>query len=139
MLQGALYADELDAGGRREGGHVQARWRRALGDGSSIEVQSYYSSEQRDAALRATPGTFDSLATWDISVNTTPSSAERIRSSGARAIARSTASSSTRSIRSRFDEPQPDARNRQLFVQDEIALRQDLALMPALTTMRLTW
>jgi iron complex outermembrane recepter protein len=128
MVQGALYADELEAGGRREGGHLQARWRRAFADGSSLELQSYYSGEQRDAALRATPGTFDSLGTWDISAqhNTQLGQAHQIVwGAGYRLVD----SEFINTINfAGFDEPQRTLETANIFVQDEIALRQDLAL-----------
>jgi iron complex outermembrane receptor protein len=128
MLQGALFADELDAGGSREGAHVQARWRRQLDDGSSIQVQGYYSSEERDAALRATPGTFDSSATWDISLqhNTQLGQAHQIVWGGG---FRSVDSEFINTINPfGFDEPRRTIETANVFVQDEIALREDLAL-----------
>jgi iron complex outermembrane recepter protein len=128
MVQAALYADDLDAGGRREGGHLQGRWRRALDDGSSFEVQTYYSSEQRDAALRATPGTFDSLATWDISVqhNTRFGEAHQIVWG---AGYRNVDSEFINTLNAAgFDQPRRTLETTHVFVQDEIALREDVAL-----------
>jgi iron complex outermembrane receptor protein len=128
MVQGALYADELDAGGRREGGHLQGRWRRALNDGSSFEVQTYYSSEQRDAALRATPGIFDSLATWDISVqhNTRIGEAHQlVWGAGYRNVDSEFINTLNPAG---FDQPRQTLETAHVFVQDEIALREDIAL-----------
>ena len=128
MLQGALYADDLEAGGRREGGHLLARWRRALGDGSSIELQTYYSGEQRDAALRATPGTFDALATWDISLqhNTQLGQAHQVVwGAGYRVVDSEFISTINPAA---FEEPRRRLETANVFVQDEIALRGDLAL-----------
>jgi iron complex outermembrane recepter protein len=128
MLQGALFADELDAGGSREGGHLQARWRRQLEDGSSIAVQSYYSSEVRDAALRATPGTFDSLATWDISLqhNTQLGQAHQIVWGVGYRVVDSEFINTLNPAG--FDEARRTLETANVFVQDEISLRDDLAL-----------
>jgi iron complex outermembrane recepter protein len=128
MVQGALYADDLDAGGSREGGHLQARWRRALDDGSSVELQSYYSGEQRDAALRATPGTFDSLATWDISLqhNTQLGQSHQVVWGVGYRVVDSEFINTLNPAG--FDEPRRTLETANVFVQDEIALRDDLAL-----------
>ena len=128
MLQAALYADEQDAGGRREGGHVQTRWLHALGDGSSLQVQAYYSSEQRDAALRTTPGTFDASATWDLSVqhNIELGRSHQIVWGGGY---RSVDSEFINTINPfGFEEPRRRLDTANLFIQDEITLSQELAL-----------
>jgi iron complex outermembrane receptor protein len=128
MLQGAVFADDLDAGGRRKGGHLLGRWRRVLGDGSSIELQSYYSDEQRDAALRATPGTFDALATWDISLrhNTQLGQAHQIVSGAGYRVVDSEFINTLNPAA--FEEPRRTLETANVFVQDEIALGDDLAL-----------
>jgi iron complex outermembrane recepter protein len=128
MTQGALFVDDLDAGGRREGGHLLGLWRRAFDDGSSFEAQTYYSSEERDAALRATPGTFDSLATWDISVqhNTSIGEAHQIVWG---AGYRNVDSEFINTLNpAGFDQPRRTLETANVFVQDEITLQQDLAL-----------
>jgi iron complex outermembrane recepter protein len=128
MLQGAFFADELDAGGSREGGHVQARWRRQLDDGSSIEAQSYYSSEERDAALRATPGTFDASATWDISIQHNTRFGE-IHQIVWGAGYRNVDSEFINTLNpAGFEQPRRTLETANVFVQDEIALQEDLAL-----------
>jgi iron complex outermembrane recepter protein len=128
MTQGAFFADDLDAGGRREGGHLQGSWRRTLGDGSSFEVRSYYSSEQRDAALRATPGTFDSSATWDVSVqhNTSIGQTHQIVWG---AGYRNVDSEFINTLNpAGFEQPRRTLETLNLFVQDEIALAEDISL-----------
>jgi iron complex outermembrane recepter protein len=128
MLQGGLYADDLDAGGRREGGHVQGGWRRTLDDGSSFDVQAYYSSEQRDAALRATPGTFDALATWDISVqhNTRVGQAhEIVWGAGYRNVDSEFINTLNPAG---FEQPRRTLETLNVFVQDEVAFADDLSL-----------
>jgi iron complex outermembrane recepter protein len=128
MAQGALFADDLDAGGRREGGHLLGRWRRALDDGSSFEVQGYYSNEERDAALRSAPGTFDSSATWDISVqhNTQVGQAHQIVWG---AGYRNVDSEFINTLNpAGFDQPRRTLETTNVFVQDEIALHENLAL-----------
>lgn len=127
MLQGALFADELDAEGSREGGHLQAQWTRALEDGSSIEVQTYYSSEQRDAALRATPGTYDSSSAWDITFqhNTSPrQNHELVWGAGFRRVD----SQFISLFISAFEKPERTLETWNLFVQDEMSLNEDLSL-----------
>jgi iron complex outermembrane receptor protein len=128
MAQGTLFADALDAGGSREGGHLQGSWRRALDDGSSFEVQTYYSSEQRDAALRATPGTFDSLATWDVSVqhNTRFGEAhEIVWGAGYRNVDSEFINTLNPAG---FEQPRRTLETLNVFVQDQIALAEDLSL-----------
>jgi iron complex outermembrane recepter protein len=128
MLQGSLFADELDAGGSREGAHVQGRWRRQFGDGSSVQVQSYYSSEEREAALRATPGTFDSSATWDISLqhNIQLGPAHQlVWGAGYRLVDSEFINTINPAA---FEEPRRQLETANVFIQDEIALRADLAL-----------
>jgi iron complex outermembrane receptor protein len=128
MVQGALFADDLNAGGRREGGHLLGRWRRALDDGSSVEVQAYYASEQRDAALRAAPGTFDASTTWDISVQHNTrfgQTHEIVWGVGYRNVD----SEFTNTLNpAGFDQPRRTLETANVFVQDEIALQENLAL-----------
>jgi iron complex outermembrane receptor protein len=128
MLQGELYGDDLDAGGRREGGHLLGRWRRGLDDGSSLELQSYYSGEQRDAALRATPGTFDSLSTWDIAIQHQAQIGQAhqlVWGAGYRIVDSEFINTINPAA---FETPRRTLETANVFIQDEFALRDDLAL-----------
>lgn len=60
MLQ-AAYHDRLDNDGENHGGHLLGRWRRLLSDGATFEVQSYYAN-----AEAAEGAVSDALDTWDI-------------------------------------------------------------------------
>jgi iron complex outermembrane recepter protein len=128
MAQGALFSDDLDAGGGREGGHVQGSWRRVLDDGSSFEVQGYYASENRDAALRATPGTFDSSATWDLSVQHNRRFGQMhqiVWGAGYRNVDSEFINTLNPAG---FDQPRRTLETSNVFVQDQISLQENLAL-----------
>ncbi|MGE0646618.1 MAG: TonB-dependent receptor plug domain-containing protein [Alphaproteobacteria bacterium] len=60
-LQGDLYNNTLDGGGRNSGNNLIARWNRDLGDGSAFQIQAYY-----DEANRWVPSLSDSLTTYDL-------------------------------------------------------------------------
>jgi iron complex outermembrane receptor protein len=128
MLQGSVFRDQVDLGGGQEGGHLLGRWRRLLDDGSSFEVQAYYSKEERDSALRGVTGVFDSLETWDISIqhNTRLGRAHQIVWG---AGYRHGDSEFVNTINpAAFAEPRRTLETLNFFVQDEIALPNDLAL-----------
>lgn len=127
MLQGAVFRDDLDAGGGREGGHILGQWTRALADGSSFSVQTYYASEERDAALRATPGTFDSSDTFDFSIQHNTRLGDRheiVWGAGYRNVD----SEFVTTFISAFEQPRRTLETYNVFAQDEIALSEDLAL-----------
>lgn len=128
LFQGSLYRDELDAGGRHDGGDLQAGWRRTFSDGSSFEAQAYYASEQRDAALRTAPGIFDSQETWDISVqhNTQWGEAHQIVWGAGYRVVESEFINTLNPIT--FAQPRRTLETTNVFLQDEIALKEDLAL-----------
>ncbi|WP_395646363.1 TonB-dependent receptor plug domain-containing protein [Terricaulis sp.] len=121
MIQGALH-ERLDDENENSGGHLLGHWRRLLDDGSSVEVQSYYASASAREGLVS-----DSLDTWDIEAQHTflmgPhqfvwgggyrwSESEFVNASSAATLV-----PARRSL---------DTAN--LFLQDQIALRDDLAL-----------
>jgi iron complex outermembrane receptor protein len=60
-VQGDMFENPLDTGGRSNGGNFLGRWTRRFADGSSIELQSYYdrADEQPSNALRDNTDTFD--------------------------------------------------------------------------------
>jgi iron complex outermembrane receptor protein len=60
-VQGDIFENPFDAGGRSNGGNILGRWTRHLGDGASLEVQSYYdrSDEQPFSGVRDNTDTFD--------------------------------------------------------------------------------
>jgi iron complex outermembrane receptor protein len=128
MLQGGLYDDEIDAGGQRRGAHMLGRWRRQLEDGGALETQIYFSNEERDAALRSAPGTFDTLETWDVSFQHNLRLGERhqiVWGGGYRHVDSEFINTLNPAG---FDEPQRVLETANVFVQDEIALTEDVAL-----------
>jgi iron complex outermembrane recepter protein len=61
-VQGDIFENPLDIGGRANGGNFLGRWTRRLGDGSSLELQSYYDRSDEDpggGALRDNTDTVD--------------------------------------------------------------------------------
>jgi iron complex outermembrane receptor protein len=130
MAQGALYADEIDSGGERSGWHGLGRWRHSLNNGSAIEVQAYYSNEERDAALRSAPGIFDTLETWDISAQHNMRLGERheiVWGAGYRHV-----DSEFTSTPVVFVEAQRTLETLNVFIQDEVTLSETVALTAGL-------
>jgi iron complex outermembrane receptor protein len=128
MAEGGLYRDDIDAGGERRGGHVLGRWRRDLANGDAFEVQAYYSDEERDAALRSAPGTFDSLQTWDFSFQHNLRLGEHhqiVWGGGYRHVDSKFVNTLNAAG---FEEPRRALETTNVFLQDEIALPQNLAL-----------
>jgi iron complex outermembrane receptor protein len=128
MLQGAYFRDDLYAGGGREGGHLLGHWTRALEDGSSLSAQAYYASEDRDAALRATPGTFDSSSVFDISVQHNTSVGDNHRIVWGAGYRHVDSEFINTIVPITFAQPQRTLETLNVFVQDEIALTHELAL-----------
>jgi iron complex outermembrane receptor protein len=62
-VQGDIFSDPFDSGGRATGGNILARWTHTLSADSAVDVQTYY-----DKVERNTPGVFDSLETADFQV-----------------------------------------------------------------------
>jgi iron complex outermembrane receptor protein len=60
-VQGDVFDNAFDAGGRNRGKNLLARWNHNLTGGSNLEVQAYY-----DTVDRTVPGVSDSLETYDI-------------------------------------------------------------------------
>lgn len=60
-LQGDIFENQFDSGGRSNGGNILGRWTRQLDGGSSLEVQAYYdrADETPRFALRDNINTFD--------------------------------------------------------------------------------
>jgi iron complex outermembrane recepter protein len=128
MLQGALYGDELESGGRHEGSHVQGRWRHSFADGSALEIQTYYAAEERDPALRLTPGTLDSMETFDLSAQHNVRWGERhqiVWGAGYRVVDSEFINTLNPIV---FERPRRTLETLNVFVQDEIALHEGLAL-----------
>lgn len=128
MLQASLYEDDIDAGGSHTGGHILGSWAHLFDDGSSLEAQAYYSNAERDTAFINAQGISDALATWDLSFQHTLAfgRAHEIVWGGGYRLAESefinTANPAT------FLKERRTLRTVNIFVQDEIALREDLAL-----------
>ena len=60
-VQGDVFDNAFDVGGRNRGKNLLARWNHQLGGGSNLEVQAYYDTVDRTAL-----GINDSLETYDI-------------------------------------------------------------------------
>ncbi len=121
MVQGA-YHDRLDNDGENYGGHLLARWRRLLSGGGTVEVQGYYSS-----AFAEEGSVSDELQTWDIEAQHTFSAGphEFVWGGGYRWSDSEFVNASSPATLV------PAARSLQTlsaFVQDEIALHEDLSL-----------
>jgi iron complex outermembrane receptor protein len=65
-VQGDYYRNNIDVDGTMTGGNVLGRWDRQLGNGSSLEVQSFYDRAERNAT-----GLTDQLETYDLQVQNT--------------------------------------------------------------------
>lgn len=122
MFQGALR-ERIDEGGDNSGGHILARWQRLLDDGSSFQLQAFASRAAADAGPVS-----DALLTYDIEGQHAfqLGEAHNIVWGGGYRVSES-----------QFDSGNPMsmlvAERRSLvtasvFIQDEIAVRDDLAL-----------
>jgi len=67
-LQGDMYENVVDAGGRRSGGNVLGRWTRRAADGSSLQVQAYYDEQKRTDLASTGGGSSDFVKTFDLQV-----------------------------------------------------------------------
>jgi iron complex outermembrane receptor protein len=126
MLQGSAYRDEFDAGGTSDGGHLLGLWTRQLDDAGSLQVQAYYSLAQRDTAFAV--GITDELETWDISAQHNFSLGERhqIVWGGGYRLADSEFVNTANIFT--FLQPRRTLRTYNVFMQDEIALTDNIAL-----------
>jgi iron complex outermembrane receptor protein len=121
MLQGA-YHDRLDERSDNTGSHLLGRWRRLLEDGSSLELQGFYSH-----TAAAAGSVSDELHMWDIELQHTfaVGGAHQIVWGGGYRVSES-----------EFITPGPAAlaerqntlHTANIFIQDEIALRENLSL-----------
>ena len=65
--QGDMYENIVDTpGGRRSGGNVLGRWTRALADGSTVDVQTYYDQQHRSDVAASGGGSSDTVDTFDV-------------------------------------------------------------------------
>ncbi|PZO53863.1 MAG: TonB-dependent receptor [Alphaproteobacteria bacterium] len=121
MLQGA-YHERLDDRADNTGSHILGRWRRLLENGSSLEVQAFYSHAAAGAGAVS-----DELHMYDIDVQHTFSigSAHEIVWGGGYRVSESefiTPGPAT------LSSPQNTLHTTNVFIQDEIALRENLSL-----------
>jgi iron complex outermembrane receptor protein len=126
-IQGDIFDDDNDViGGSDRGHNLIARWTKQLDRQSSVEVQAYY-----DKFSRSFAGVFDSLETLDLAVQGNGSWARHQVVIGA----------GVRSTRDKFinnlnpfalDPPSRRLWTGNLFAQDRIALRDNLALTAGL-------
>lgn len=128
MLQASLYRDEIDAGGDFTGGNILGSWTREFDDGSQLQLQSYYSNAERETAFIGAAGTTDELETWDISVqhNIHVGGRHEVVWGGGYRYVDSEFVNTTNVFG--FAQPRRSLETTNVFVQDEIALTEDLAL-----------
>jgi iron complex outermembrane receptor protein len=127
-LQGDLADNNIDTSLGADGGYVRAanvlgRWSRALASGASFEIQTYVDRAERQARL-----TFDRLDNWDIDAQFSFAPGDRhhiILGGGYRYTEDQFRTLSEPQLLSPFERNTSIAN---LFVQDEIALRQNLSL-----------
>jgi iron complex outermembrane recepter protein len=121
MAQGA-YHDRLDERSDNTGSHILGRWRRLLGDGSSFEAQAFYSHNAAGAGAVS-----DALQMWDVDLQHTFAigALHQIVWGGGYRVSESefiTPGPAT------LTDPKNTLTTANLFIQDEIALRENLAL-----------
>lgn len=128
MLQGAFYEDSIDAGGSHIGGDVLGSWTHAFDDGDRLSVQAFYSNAQRETAFIGQAGTTDALEMWDIALQHNLQLGERhqIVWGGGYRLVDSEFINTTNVFG--FAQPRRSLHTTNIFVQDEIALRDDLSL-----------
>ncbi|MDZ4691347.1 TonB-dependent receptor plug domain-containing protein [Terricaulis sp.] len=121
MLQGA-YHDRLDERSDNTGSHLLGRWRRLLEDGSSFELQGFYSH-----TAAAAGSVSDELHMWDIELQHTfaVGGAHQIVWGGGYRISESEFITPGPAG---LAEPQNTLHTANIFIQDEIALRDNLSL-----------
>lgn len=121
MAQGS-YFERLDDGGENSGGHVLGRWSHELDDTSSFEAQAYYSS-----AAAAAGGVSDELQTWDVELqHTIDAGTHQIVWGGGYRISDSEFINLSNS--SVLDPARRTLRTANVFLQDKLALAEDIAL-----------
>jgi iron complex outermembrane receptor protein len=128
MLQASLYDNDIDTGGAHSGGHILGNWVRLFEDGSSFEAQAYYSNAERETAFINAQGVSDVLSTWDLSFqhNLGLGAAHEIVWGGGYRLADSEFVNTLNPFT--FLDERRTLRTANLFVQDEIALRDALSL-----------
>lgn len=125
MAQGA-YHERMDAHSDNPGGNILSRWTHVLHDGSQFELQAFYSSE-----FAAEGGVSDELQTWDIGLqHTTQLGVHRLIWGGG--FRKSESEFINSNSPARLVPQQRGLQTTNLFVQDEIALSQALALTAGL-------
>jgi iron complex outermembrane receptor protein len=120
-VEGAFH-ERLDDDGNNRGGHVLGRWQRLLNTGGAIELQTYYASAEASEGAVS-----DELQTWDVSAQHAVSAgAHRFIWGGGYRWSDSkfvNAGSPATLVPARRSLHTLSA-----FVQDELALRENLAL-----------
>lgn len=126
MLQGAAYIGDAEPNGSVETAHLLARWSRLAEDGSRLELQSYVSYSDRENFFA--PNVDDSLRTWDISFNHNLPTLGRHQIVWGAGYRLDQSEFINNFNPFTFLEPERTVATANVFIQDEIALRDDLAL-----------
>lgn len=132
-FQGDLYGYQADAGsalsapdGNFRGGNLVARWTRQLGAASDLRLQAYYDKVERDSA-----GVFSAVDTYDAEAELTTRRGRHEIVSGVGY--RATHDEFTNSLNPFVTDPERRWISlAHVFVQDEMALRDDLSLVAGL-------
>ena len=122
-LQGDAFDNGIEPRGRNSGGNVLGRWTRVLGDSSTFEVQGYF-----DKVDRESPGVTDNLETFDIQAQHSFALGSRhalVWGGGYRL----TDDKFVNTLNPFVIDPESDTVSiGNVFLQDSIALREDLTL-----------
>jgi iron complex outermembrane receptor protein len=127
-LQGSVFdAYTPDSSNRLSGGDLLGRWTRDFGGGSSLEVQGYYDNSRRSQRAGGALVLREDLQTWDLQTQHNLQLGERNRlvvGGEARAWRETLVSGNI----FHFAEPTRTLYLGNLFVQDEMAIGDDLKL-----------
>jgi len=128
-VEGDLYENTLDAGGRRSGGDILGRWSKPLADGSLLQAQVYYDDVKRSDVAPTGGGSSDRVKTFDAQLQQTVQIGEAQRLVWG-AEQRVWSDTFTNTANPFVLIPQSQTLNlTSLFAQDTIALRRDVKLI----------
>jgi iron complex outermembrane receptor protein len=122
-LQGDLFANSFDVGGRTNGKNFLTRWTNKLAAGSSLEIQGYYDQVERKA-----PGAYESAETFDLQAQHSFPVGESQQIVWGGGYRYTTEELSTPGAFFILDPPKGTVSLGNVFLQDRIELTENLAL-----------
>ncbi len=128
-LQGDLFDNSIDAGGSNSGGNLLGRWQHQLSERSAVELQAYFDYVDRDAE-----GVSDWARTFDVQAQHNLAWSERhqlVWGGGYRQVEDEFENDLNPFV---LEHPHDTIRLGNLFVQDTIALQDDLSLILGIKT-----